>query len=722
VKHGLFNFRRAALTLTLGAGAFAGVVGVAGVAGASGPAAPTVALTAASQPHMSVGVADQAAGTWKLTLTGNDSQGWTDTNNVFIHLAPTTPSCWLYFDGTPTVKVAATSKANKPTVSAHLENTGTCSSSEPNELLISFTSTGGFTTATPGSVTITVSGVRYTVTDTASTGPATVTAQYRSATSPVTTVTLGAASNAYIGGFSVTANTPPVTVPSKAFDASISPVDVEEWPTSAVPTGDAVCVALATGNYFDAAAKATAKESGGTGTVASGVTYPGALATKSAVAAFKVTKAATTVATYTVSGLAVDASATAGPVDVTVTYTATTSCGSSAVIYPVGTAVAYTIGKATTAVRIYGNTPDATAAAELESEFAPKSGDCVATGSVVLATDEHYPDALASAYLASYLQTGTLLTPTSTVSTVTLDAIRDEGITHVYVVGGSLAVSTTDVKKLESTPAYTCGGVTTRTTSGKTVDLTVTRIAGQTAYDTAQDIAQYVPVTRVGTLDVVGAYGHYNDTTGTESSPPSTSTTLPTAILATGKTFADAESSSAMAYHEPLPVLLTTTTKLSSQVGSAIGNLHIKQVIVMGGPLAVSNGVVTTLEKLGVSVLRIAGEDYTDTAVQLADFEMASTATASGLGWSGHGLVVARGDFYTDGLAGAVVAGKKVEPLLLTENPTTVGTYLTTFLQKAGKTGVDGNTKDKIGTLTILGGPDAVSTATVSAMESDLGS
>ena len=397
------------------------------------------------------------------------------------------------------------------------------------------------------------------------------------------------------------------------------------------------------------------------------------------------------------------------------------------------------VAPSTVVTQIYGSTAAATAAAELEHQFDAKGTACPGRSGarpVVLATDANYPDALASAYLAGHLQTGELLTPTASLSAVTADAIREEGITNVYVVGGPLAVSTAVVKQLESTLAYNCGG-TSPITAAHPVYVQVTRIYGQTLYDTAQWVAEYPSATQVGTVDVAGAYGSanraggtglYNDTAGSASSAPPTATPLPTAIVATGRSFQDAESAGVLSYADHLPILLTTTTTLSPEVASAISALQIEQVVVMGGPLAVSDAVVTALESLGVSVLRIAGQTATDTAVQLADFEMGSSTGHVGLAWSGTGgVAVARGNYYSDGLAGAVVAAGqshtssgRPEPLLLTVDPTTVGPYLTAFLERAGTGGIDGNRSDTVTTLTVLGGPDAVSKTTVQSMRNDL--
>lgn len=391
------------------------------------------------------------------------------------------------------------------------------------------------------------------------------------------------------------------------------------------------------------------------------------------------------------------------------------------------TGEAFTDSYVTVPSRVYGATDDGTAAVELEHQFTYRAGACpkspTSGRAVVLATDSTYPDALASAYLASYLDTGTLLTPPTSLSATTLTAIRDEGITHVYVVGGPLAVSTAVVTELEGTPVYSCGGTTALAGTAK---VQVTRIAGATEYDTALDIAES-PGADPGRIDLAGAYagvnasggrGVYNVTAGS-ASPSAPAGALSTAVLATGVSFQDAEAASSLAYAEHLPVLLTTPFELSAQVLTAIEALHIQQVIVMGGQLAVADGVAQALEAHGISVLRIAGADYTETAIELAKCELARASSHTGLGWVGTGkLTVARGDFYSDGLAGAVVAADgpgdaEPGPLLLTTSPTSMGSYLQTFLASAGTSGLGGK---KVTTLTILGGPLAVSQTVANTM------
>ncbi|MGH8981242.1 MAG: cell wall-binding repeat-containing protein [Acidimicrobiales bacterium] len=379
-------------------------------------------------------------------------------------------------------------------------------------------------------------------------------------------------------------------------------------------------------------------------------------------------------------------------------------------------------------VRISGETADATAAQELAHQFTTTHGQCPGSGSVVLSRDNYYTDALASQYLAASLTAGTLLTPTDSLSAATKAAIEDEGIGHVYIVGGSLAISTAVANAIRSLPVDTCGG---KTETGSTVQ--VTRVSGETQYATAQKVATFVSSSFVGHGDFAGAYGGtnssggkgaFNDTAGTASTAAPQGSPA-TAILATGVGFQDSESASVISYDEHFPILLTTPDSLSEAASTAIKTLGITQVIVMGGQYAISNAVVSQLQGLGVSVLRVAGIDYTDTSAEAASFEL----SAKGLQWKPVSqVVVARGDYFSDGLAGAVVAaggGKSnthdPEPVLLTENPTTVGQYLKEFLESAGRTTGIATDGEKVAELAILGGTLALTTSTVAAMQADLG-
>lgn len=736
-------------------------------------AAVGINVAAESQPTIGTGLTSQPAGNFAVTLSGTAGEAWTAGDYIALAVAPASGSecsgtSYVTFAGTPTVTVASSSNVSSaPTLTPALAFSGTCNSVEPNVLQLKFTNSGTLSTNS-GTATIIVSGVTYSTGTTTPGGAVVVSPTYNTSANTLisTPTTTPSDSNAVVATDYVTANNPAVTAAPSSLGTAISPVSVVESQAGTVPTGY-VCLTLSSTNVFDTAATPTVKANGGNGAVATSAPVYETVTNTNDTVVFQVTSASTTApTTYTVSGLSVNTDSTIGAATIAAKdgVSSPTTCGTSG--SSVGSATAFTIG--TPSNQIYGQTDNGTAAAELEHEFPPGTAcpgnsetttvqaNITSPRPVVLATSGNYPDALAGAYLARYLGTGELLTPTAYLASSTLTALRQEGITNVYIVGGPLAVSQADVSQLEATSVYNCGGsAVVDNALGSPVTLSVTQIYGQTLLGTAQKIAEYAPASYVGSAALAGAYagvnsssgnGKYNDTSGNASLAPTTTAALPTAILATSQGWQDAESASAMSYAQRFPTLLTDPSALSTQAQSAITSLGIRQVIVMGGPVAISNAVVSTLQGMGVSVLRIAGVDYTDTAAMLANFEVGTTTGFTGLGWDpNHTLTVARGDFYTDGLAGAVVAANggvaytagtqpaigsqtapaNPTPLVETFSPSTLGNYLPAFLKQAGSAaGIDnqaGTTAgDQITTLQILGGPLAVTPSQIQTMQGDL--
>lgn len=663
------------------------IAGVSAVTTAAPSAAApfgSATLTAASQPAVLPGATDQIAGNWTLSLPALSTWSSGDTVTISVQDHSTSGNT-VTFHAKPTVTAAAGSPT--PTFSTALNGTST-------GLVITFTNSGGPITSAQN---LTISAVAYDVSAAAATGPVSVTATYTSGGSPSAVTAGSGASNAVVAGATVSADNPPVGVPPSTTNAPISDVVMTELKAGGVPTGW-VCVTFSAGTV-DATSSPTVTASGGGAVVGNSVTGAG-----TATLSFDVTTASSSgVATYTLGGLAVDAPATAQMVTIKV-QDAGAAAGCAAATNVVSGVRAY---GAISSSRIYGPTADDTAAAELAAQFPPPT-TCPPSRAVVLATDANYPDALAASYLAGYLKSGILLTPTATLSSAALAAMKTEGIEQVYVVGGSLAVSDADVTQLQGTAAYNCGG---NTPAG--ANLQVTRIGGATLYDTAAMIADAVGSSYVGTAAFPGAYGLYDDVGGASSSSASTGTTKePTAIIATGNGFQDAMSASPVAYAQAFPVLLTDPGLLVPQSEASLTSLGIKQVIVMGGTQAISDAVVSQIQGMGIEVLRVAGVDYTDTAVQLAAFELNSTdanGNVDGLDWqSGFKSTFdfTRGDFYADGLAGCVVAGNRTQPMLLTFDPNTVGQYLTALLNQVGAAGL-------VLGVTVYGGTAAVTDATV---------
>jgi putative cell wall-binding protein len=704
---------------TSGASTTAGALDNSNASNATIATVPSISLEAASTPTVGVGNASQAAGNWSLGLYTKGA-GWGATDTVVIVVGDVHKSnCGagsdnVGFASTPTVAVAVTSdQTTAPTLSAAIGQTATCAgSSVKDALVLSFTNTGtitGSATTAPYPVTVTISNVAYTLGVGTPLGNLAVASAYEttpgaapSITSGSTTAATTGPSNATVNGIFIATNSPAVAVAPSTVDAPVSNVVLTEAVAKAVPAGW-VCVTLSAGT-FDKNATPAVSASGGGAAVASSVSGSGAT---TATLSFDVTTASSTApATYTLSGLAVDAPATAQIVNLTIKDAGTAAgCGTASTL----TTAARAYG-ALASGRISGSDADGTAVAEMEAQFPPGT-TCPTSKSVVVATDGGYPDALAASYLAGQLGTGILLTPTNSLSAETAAAIQAEGITTVYVVGGPVAVSDAVVQQLQAQQAYNCGGTTGVTSNGSPVDLTVSRIYGTTLYDTAAAIAESTGSSAVGNAEFPGAYNAYDAVGGAASPSATTGTTaVPTAILATGAGFQDATSASPMAYADHFPVLLTDPSSLSAQASSAMSVLGIQQVIVMGGPVAISDNVISQLEAQGLEVVRVAGVDYTDTAVQLALFELSATnggGVTDGLDWVAKynkTIELSRGDFYTDGLAGCVVAGPNEQPILLAATPTSIGQYLAGFLQATGATG----TAIPVLAVNALGGPQAI--------------
>ena len=106
-------------------------------------------------------------------------------------------------------------------------------------------------------------------------------------------------------------------------------------------------------------------------------------------------------------------------------------------------------------------------------------------------------------------------------------------------------------------------------------------------------------------------------------------TTQPKKIvfLAQDKTAFDAATAASVAGKIGMPLLLTTPTALSGSTKSALESLAPDLVVVVGGPLAVKDAVVSAIERLGFTVTRVYGHDAAATAAAMASYDQ----TLSGL-------------------------------------------------------------------------------------------
>ncbi len=717
----------AALLLGVGGAAALGVGPASALTNGAGNFAIASPSTA---PTILTGTNNQSAS----NITFDVVNDWgTSTNTVTLTVSPNgqasnncTTGNDVVFAGTPTAK-AGTGSGNEaaPTVSVGVSQNSadTACGSNNDVLTLTFTPAPASGTATD-TFPVTVSGIAYNVGSAASVGAVTLnyeTTIPTAVSSPTPTGTSNAtvATKANAGA---TGNNPQTYV-TVGGTGVVSDIVVTEAAKAQV--GAELCITPISGVTtfsFSGTAPTVTVTPSGTGITSATASIVGGVI-EIAVAGGP----STAPATFTVHGASVTNGTTSGLAQASVSTGA--SCPGSSVIQ---SSVPIFNSAPTLNSAIAGIDIDATAINELETTY-PVSGGCLpsaAKNSVILATDQNFPDALAASYLAGYLHTGILLTPTANLSSETQAALQAEGITNVYVVGGPLAVSQNTISQIQATPAYTCGGPGVGTKTGGNIQVTGP-IYGQTQYDTAEQIAATPPVSYVASLDLAGAYaGQYNDTTGNQSSTPTAAGALSTAIIASGANFPDASAASVMAYHDHIPLLLTDPSSLSTQASAGLSALGIKQVIVLGGPLAVSNADVTAIQGMGISVIRIAGQDPTDTAQMLASFELNQQGTTySGLGWGtswGGTVMVARGDFYSDALAGSVLDAVNTQPLVLTANPSTVGTYLAAFLGSGGSTAGIDNLNNVVGSsgnikaIQPLGGPLALNATTLSAMVTDV--
>ena len=277
----------------------------------------------------------------------------------------------------------------------------------------------------------------------------------------------------------------------------------------------------------------------------------------------------------------------------------------------------------------------------------------------LLATGTRFADALSGGYAAGFGKAPILLTLPDAVPSSTTAALHQLGVKRITILGGPDAVST---------------GVQAQLTR---MGYVVGRLAGADRYQTAEFIAGS------GGSAAIGTVGGKR-----------------TALLASGEDahFADALSASPMAYADRLPILLTTTASLSPAARDGLSSLGISQVLIIGGPAAVSSTVADQITAMGISVQRLGGADRTDTAARVADFELGS------LHFSTSHVNLARGDQFPDALSGGPHAGQELGPIVLTEDPQTLGSYTAAWLASHAPPLADGH---------VFGGSAAVSDATM---------
>ncbi len=238
---------------------------------------------------------------------------------------------------------------------------------------------------------------------------------------------------------------------------------------------------------------------------------------------------------------------------------------------------------------------------------------------VVIATGEHFADALGGAGLAGALNGPLLLTQKGALPGAVSSEVMRLKAKKAYILGGAGAVSANVESALKA----------------KLGTNNVVRIAGSNRYQTASAVA-------AETIKVLNASGTYNGD----------------AFIATGANFPDALGASPVAASQGMPVFLADPARPSVNLPASV-----KRVWITGGTAVVSTGVENSLKsKLSTaSVKRLAGGDRFATAAAVAKF-----GVARGMHWDGVGITT--GMNFPDALAAGPVLGSKNTVMLLTDS------------------------------------------------------
>ncbi|MEB1808294.1 MAG: cell wall-binding repeat-containing protein [Bacillaceae bacterium] len=131
-----------------------------------------------------------------------------------------------------------------------------------------------------------------------------------------------------------------------------------------------------------------------------------------------------------------------------------------------------------------------------------------------------------------------------------------------------------------------------------------------------------------------------------------------TVILVQGNNFPDALAGAPLAYKYDAPILLTAPNRLVGVTEQEIRRLKAKEVIILGGTVAVSEAVEQKLvNDLNLNVKRIAGKNRYETAELIAS-EIGTYSKA----------ILANGRNFPDALSIAPFAAKHGYPILLTNS------------------------------------------------------
>ena len=129
-------------------------------------------------------------------------------------------------------------------------------------------------------------------------------------------------------------------------------------------------------------------------------------------------------------------------------------------------------------------------------------------------------------------------------------------------------------------------------------------------------------------------------------------------ILARDDQFSDALAAAPLSKKLDAPILMTGSSNLDERTLAEIRELGARNVYIVGGTVAVSQGIQDSLSSSGITVTRIAGQQSYDTAAQIsANVGIDATHTA----------YLANGNAIPDAIAISAFAAEQGSPMLLTD-------------------------------------------------------
>ena len=233
-------------------------------------------------------------------------------------------------------------------------------------------------------------------------------------------------------------------------------------------------------------------------------------------------------------------------------------------------------------------------------------------GTVLLARQDTYPDALAGGPLAAQLGAPILLTHPKRLQEVVAQELRRLRATRVIVLGSEAAVAAPVAEEVRA------------------LGIGVERVAGPNRWQTARAIGERVLATSQADLAYLARGAHPSPSRG----------------------WADAVAAGPVAAAHGRPVALSQAGTIPEASAELLRADGVRRSIVLGGPAALSDGVRDQARALHDDVRRIGGSDRWQTSLRLAEHALDEGATREEV-W------IVTGQAFADALtAGPAVAAR----------------------------------------------------------------